>query len=133
MKDKIFVNRHGEIEEIEEEDMRRHIRFPVCLAVKYGEEVPYACADFTLNISKGGVFLETTNPLEKGTRVVMHFYIPPKEKLLAEITGEVVGVNSTDARYPKGMHIKFVDTAPEELAKLEDYLEERRHLVDKEI
>lgn len=135
--DKLIVDRHGDADEIGGEDgdeeRRRHVRFPLCLAVKYGIDVPESCADFILNLSRGGVFIKTSSPVPRGERLTMHFYIPPHEKLLGEFTGEVVAVNSSDPAYPLGMHVKFVDCDPEEMKKLEEYLEEKRHLVDKSV
>lgn len=131
--DKVFVDRRGVVEEFAGTEKRRHVRFPLCLAVKYGEEVPLVCADFTMNISKGGVYIMTDNPLPKGAKITMHFYIPPQEKLLGEFEGKVVGVNLDDPAYPRGMHVKFMDVNENALSRLEDYLEENRHLVDKEV
>lgn len=131
--DKVFVDRGGDVEEYGGQERRKHVRFPVCLAVKYGEDVAMTCADFILSISKGGVFIRTQRPLEKGARITMHFYIPPEEKLLGEFEGEVVGVNAGDPRYPQGMNVKFINCTEAGLKALEDFLEEKKHLVDREM
>lgn len=131
MSDKLFVDKGGEIDEFAGKE-RKHVRFPVCLAVKYGEDVPEACADFILNISKGGVFIKTDRPLKNGSKITMHFYIPPEEKLLGEFEGEVVGLSPGIPPLPGGMHVKFVNCSEEDMKRLEDFLEEKKHLVDKE-
>ncbi len=102
----------------------------LCLAVKYGDTVQGGCVDFILNISKGGCFIVTDSPLKKGSKIIMHFYIPPDRKLLGEFQGEVVAVNIDNPLYPKGMHIKFIHCSEETLKRLEEYLEEKRHLLD---
>lgn len=127
---KIFVDHAGEADEITSREQRRHVRFPVCLSVRYKGGVSESCADFVLNIGKGGVFIATDAPAEVGAEVVMRFYIPPGEKLLGEFAGRVVGVNRDRPEYPRGMHIKFVDCPKESLEELEALLEERRNLVD---
>lgn len=135
--DKIIVDRAGEADEyVGKKDRRRHVRYPVCLAVRFGDDAhdpsqPDTCADFILNISKGGVFIMTDAPYPIGSKMALHFYIPPDEKTLAEFHGAVVGVNTANNDYPKGMFVKFTDATPESLSLLEDYLEERRSLVDK--
>ncbi len=134
---KILVDKAGEAEEyLGKGDRRVHVRYPVCLSVKSGDcsddpSIPDACPDFILNIGKGGVFVMTDRPSPKGSKVVLNFYIPPGEKTLGEFHGVVVGTNTVDNDYPKGMFIKFTGATGEALALLEDYLEERRLLVDK--
>jgi hypothetical protein len=129
--DKVFIDRGGTAEGYSGTERRKHVRFPVCLAIKYGEDVSEDCLDFILNTSKGGVFVRSDCPLPKGTKVIIHFYIPPEDKLLGKFKGKVVGVNLDDRIYPKGMYIKFIDYTKEDMRTLEDYLEEKRHLVDK--
>ncbi len=48
--------------------------------------------EYTSNISKGGIFIETTEPLPVGTDVEMRFQPPGMDEVL-EITGTVVWVN----------------------------------------
>lgn len=130
--DKFFVDKGGEVEEYSEDaERRKHVRFPVCLAVKYGDSVSEVCPDFVLNISKAGVFIKTDSPLPKGSTVVMHFYIPPEDKLLGEFKGRVVEVNQNNPAYQRGMHIKFIHYTKEEMQSLEDYLEGKKRLIDK--
>lgn len=128
--DKFIIDKRGEADEYMGREKRIHVRFPVCLAVKYGEEIPDICADFILNISRGGVFICTETPLKIGSRIVMHFYIPPDKKLLVQFEGEIVAVNTDSSRYPRGIHVKFVRYSQEDLKRLEDYLEERQPLID---
>lgn len=132
MADKVYVKKGEDAEEYSPE-RRRHVRFPFCLAVKYGRDVPDACYDFTLNISKGGVFIKSNSPLPKGAKIIMHFYIPPENKLLGEFKGKVVRVNADNPAYPTGMHVQFTGHADKDLKRLEDYLEENRHLVDRKV
>lgn len=128
--DKLFFDSHGKLVEWNGNEQRKDIRFPVCLSVVYHGHSTESCADFILNISKRGVFVLTKNPLPIGTSLTLKFYLPPEEKVLSEFEGVVAGVNTDDARFPKGMHVKFTATTPEDLKRLEDFLEERRHLID---
>ncbi|HBG46454.1 MAG TPA: hypothetical protein DDW94_05625 [Deltaproteobacteria bacterium] len=141
--DKLFLDSHGEAVEWDGRERREKVRFPVCLAVEVNGRSSESCADFILNISRAGIFILTENPLEKGTKVKLRFSIPPEEKALSEFSippeekalsefdGVVVGANR-DPGYPKGMHIKIIDSGPDELKSLEAYLEGRKHLLDTE-
>ena len=111
----------------------KHVRFPVFVAIKYGERMCYAFPDFVLNISKGSVFIKTDKQIPKGSKTVMHFYIPPEVKLIGEFEGEVVEANLNDLNYFKGFYVKFIDHSDDELKRLEEFLEEKRHLVDKKV
>lgn len=130
--DKIFVDRQGEVEEFSAgSEKRRHVRFPVCLAVMYNGDVPEVCLDFILNVSKGGLFIKTDFPFPKGSSVIIHIYIPPETKLLGVFEGKVVEVRDDDA-YMKGMHVMIMNSTSTDMKRLEDYMEEKRHLFDKE-
>lgn len=129
--DKLFLDSHGEIVEWDGKDRREKVRFPVCLSVECRGHLNESCADFILNVSKSGVFVLTESPFEKGTKLKLRFYIPPEEKALSEFEGVVVGAN-TNPRFPKGMHIKITGCSHEDLKRLEDFLEGRRHLLDVE-
>ncbi|MBI5739269.1 MAG: hypothetical protein HZA16_00995 [Nitrospirae bacterium] len=129
--DKYFIDKKGRAEEFyQDEGITRPVNFPLCLAVKFGDDVPLSCPAFLLNTSKGKVFVETDTPLPEGSSVELHFYIPPKIKLLSEVRGVVVpgpkGPNSA-----KGTMIKIRDFTHRRLQRLEDYLEEKKRLVDR--
>lgn len=128
--DKIYIDRGGELDEYNGHEKRRHVRFPVYLAVRHS-----SCVDiyssFVLNTSTGGLFIETSHPFQKGEEVILHLYIPPEDKLLGVFKGEIVAVNQGNSAYPRGVHVKFTTNERDEMQKLEDYLEERRHLIDK--
>jgi len=132
--DKFFVCREGEVEEyLADKERCKHVRFPVFIAIKYGERMCYAFQDFILNISNGSVFVKTDKLIPKGCMVVMHFYIPPEVKLLGTFAGKVVEANLNNLNYFRGFYVKFIDHSDDELKRLEEFLEEKRHLVDKKV
>jgi len=110
----------------------KHVRFPVELAVRYGENAPAFFNSFDLSISKHGVFIITDKPFPEGTILVMHFFIPPDSKLLAELKGEVIKENASE-HYPQGMNIRFFQDSETDLQTLNSYLEEKQHLLDKNV
>jgi hypothetical protein len=133
---KIFVDKGGEAYEfMSDKDKPVHIRFPVKLAVKLDVKFPefFNYSDFILNLNKGEVCIKTDSPLPKGSLLIMHFYIPPEEKLLGEFKGKVVGIDRNNHIYPQGMCVKFTGNFEEDMISFVDYIEEKKHLVDIEV
>ena len=66
--------------------------------------------EYTTNISKGGIFIETRDPLPVGTTVEMRFQPPGHDEIL-EIAGIVMWVNpyraDSDENPNPGMGIQF--------------------------
>ncbi|MFQ5687538.1 MAG: PilZ domain-containing protein [Candidatus Scalindua sp.] len=109
----------------------KHVRFPVFVAIKYGERMCYAFQDFVLNISKGSVFIRTDKQIPEGSGIMLHFYIPPDVQLIGEFEGEVVKADPNNLNYYEGFYVMFIYHSDDELKRLEEFLEEKRHLVDK--
>lgn len=129
--DKYFIDKKSRAEEhIPGEKEHKQVHFPLCLAIQYGNEI-LDCPDFLLNSSKGKLFVETETPFEAKTKVKLHFYIPPQTKLLAEFNGKVI--DQRKVNNVNGTLIKISDIFHRKLHKLEDYLEEKNHLIDKKI
>jgi uncharacterized protein (TIGR02266 family) len=131
MDEKYFIDSHGTMDELGEGDNhRRHVRFPVHLAVKYQDSSLNDYEDFVLNAGRGGVFIETGRPLPEGSRLTMHFYIPPQVKLLGSVQGTVVWSNTSGLKHPRGMGIRFDSGCEGEMQKLVELMEEHKHLID---
>ncbi len=131
----IFVDKCGEVYKfVSENDRPVHVRFPVKLAVKIEEEFPefFYYSDFVLNLNKGEVFIITDSSITKGSALIMHFYIPPEEKLLGEFKGTVMGINH-DNNYPQGMFVEFAGSFENNMVIFTDYMDEKKHLIDIEI
>jgi hypothetical protein len=127
--DKYFIDKKGRAEGyVEGGEDPKTVHFPLCLAVKYGGNVPMDCSDFLLNTSRGELFISSDAPFPVGSKLTLHFYIPPKTKLLGEFTARVVDVREVNE--VRGSFIKISDFFHMKLHKLEQYLEEDRHLVD---
>ena len=128
--DKYFIDKEGKADWCTTPcNKKRDVRFPLCLAIKYHDEVPFLCADFLLNTRQRRLFVKTDFPLPEGSQVILHFYIPPDKKLLGEFHGRVLKEQGP-AGSVRGNFIKIQDFLHLQLDKLEEYLEEKRHLVD---
>lgn len=103
------------------EDRRRDIRVPVVSLAKLRfPDFATFLDDYSLNISKGGIFIRTTNAKPVGTRIIFSLELEDYSKLI-EGEGKVVRVVKADAeggsdRIP-GMAIKFtsLDESSQEL------------------
>lgn len=132
MYNEFFVDKGGHLQEHKDSGSSRLVPFPVCLAIKYGDDIA-ECPDFVLNIEESWVFVRTPSPLPPGTSVVMHFYIPPEDKLLADVKGKVSIVNQEAAAYPAGMLVKLSYFSRGKMQRLKRYFEEKEHLIDDKV
>ncbi len=84
---------------------RRQPRLPISLEVAYRTAGAFLVS-YSVNLSKGGIFIETSQPLEPGERVSLKFDVPGAGTL--EVEGEVAWVRtgSLDG-LPDGMGIQF--------------------------
>jgi hypothetical protein len=131
MQKKLFIDAGGHLQERGDDGSAKVVPFPVCLAIKHAEDISETCPNFVLNLDEGWVFIGTGSPLPEGAFVQMHFYIPPENKLLAELSGSVVAFDRNSAYYPEGMLIKFARRSRKELESLEKYIEGNKRLIDK--
>ena len=91
-------------------------------------------ADYTKNISKGGTFIKTNNPLEIGTQCHFSLSVPGRAEPFA-LDGEVIWANRiNEVQNPivsdRGMGIRFLFASENERIEFE---EEVRKLVHDEL
>ena len=109
-----------------EQERRAHIRAPIELKVEY-KKMNTFFSDYTKNISKGGTFIKTEQPLPVGTEFLFRLVIPRLEKPV-ELLGKVVWTNSHEEKsHPEiedlGMGIRFVYESDEQRRKFEGMVE----------
>jgi type IV pilus assembly protein PilZ len=111
------------------DNRRAHSRKPIELKVEY-KRLNTFFADYTRNISKGGTFIKTRNPLDVGTAFVFHLHVPTMQQPL-ELSGRVkwiIADGEEKAGEEPGMGIEFVyedDSARNKVAQMvEDLLRE---------
>src|SRR5262245_48705995 len=92
------------------EERREHSRAPIELRVEYVRLNAFF-ADYTKNISKGGTFIKTTQPLTVGTEFVFQLMIPSLPEALS-LRGRVMRVITTEEAVSlgedAGMGIRFL-------------------------
>src|SRR5207248_3014249 len=79
-------------------------------------------SDYTKNISRGGTFIGTENPLQVGTRFSFKLVIPALSEAL-ELTGEVRWVRPRGDEGEAGMGIQFIFASDSERAVIDGVVE----------
>ena len=86
---------------------RRQPRLPISLEVAYRTAGAFLVS-YSINLSKGGIFLETASPLGIGEQVTLRFDVPGVGPL--EVVGTVAWVRSgSHDGLPDGMGIQFAE------------------------
>jgi type IV pilus assembly protein PilZ len=93
------------------QENRVHRRAPLRLQLNYRDATGgNFLFEYSSNISKGGIFIETDTPLAMGTRLTMRFQAPGAENEL-QVEGEVTWVNAVqeEGENPNpGMGVQWV-------------------------
>ncbi len=81
------------------------------------------CRAYMLNVSNGGLFIKTEEPLSLDSKVIIKLKLP-EDKEEMEIMGRVVWTNPKGRKnsFPKGMGIQFFEISPEYTEKIEDFI-----------
>lgn len=83
----------------------RQPRLPIALQVAYRTSGAFLVA-YSVNLSRGGIFLETKTPLPIGERISLQFEVPGVG--IFEVAGVVAWIRQDDkADVPSGMGIQF--------------------------
>jgi Tfp pilus assembly protein PilZ len=83
-----------------------------------------------IDVSETGMFLETANTLQVGTRVTLIPDVPDNEKLHFEIPAEVIRINELDAVVrPPGIAFRLLNLSPAQYSELKRFLDRRGVLV----
>jgi uncharacterized protein (TIGR02266 family) len=85
----------------------------IAVSYRFGNTI---AAALTLNVSRGGVAIRTTSPLENGTTARIRFRLPGGRREV-EVEGRVVW---TDRRV--GMGIQFANLDPADQAAIDDFV-----------
>src|SRR3954462_6069513 len=83
--------------------------------------------DWAVNISRGGIFINTRNPLAVGTTVRLIISLPDTA-FPFDLSGRVARVNEFDnpSNQVPGMGIEFVDVNDEKRERIERFVERLR-------
>jgi uncharacterized protein (TIGR02266 family) len=104
-----------------DDNRRKHPRTPLSLLVQYRfNTFEDFLAEYSVNISPGGMFIHTTEPKEEGSMIYLQFSLKDGSKLI-EGMGRVVRVNPEGVPgHPPGMGVEFVNFDDESMALVQE-------------
>jgi molecular chaperone DnaK len=108
------------------DERRRHPRTPLSMLVQYRfNSFEDFLAEYSLNISPGGIFIRTDQPLDEGSMVYLQFSLRDGSRLI-EGMGKVVRVNPpTEKERTSGMGIEFVNFDEESMQLINEICAQR--------
>lgn len=107
-----------------EVEQRISSRVPIRVLVEY-ESIDDFLADYSSNLSLGGMFIRTSQPLDMGTRFRLRFRLPhrPRPVETFGVVRWVVPVNDPSGDTP-GMGVQFDDLSSTDKRAVEKLLSE---------
>lgn len=116
------------------EACRRHLqisqrdapRVALRLSVHYGfGEEERELQEYSINVSTGGLFIETEDPPTISTPLRLEFFLPGQERPI-RCLGKVAWLNAEDGQQnrqlPKGMGVQFVDMSLEDMRLIRSFI-----------
>lgn len=112
-----------------EKERRTSERLPVQLRVDYQSAESFI-SEYTMNISRGGMFISTRTPLNIGTTIELIFRIPNRE-VPFKILGEVAWITPYDRKSNliPGMGIRFKEMKEEDKKAFDNFIEKMKQQV----
>lgn len=103
----------------------RQERYKAEILVQYGKDAENRLTDFTIDISSGGLFVCTENPLDVDDSLSICFLLTNPNREIS-CHAQVAWVNSpmklTKTTLPAGMGIRFNDLSLEDLHAIRDFI-----------
>ena len=96
------------------------------LQIHHGPEFRQPLANYSVNISTGGVFLETEQVLPPDTALALEFELPTRPPRTVRCQGRVAWANRPDEilnpRLPAGMGLQFLDLSLNDLEAVREFI-----------
>jgi uncharacterized protein (TIGR02266 family) len=107
-------------------ERRSDPRFLARIAIFNGPYQRELMTDYTVNVSSGGVFIETGKLLEVDTLLTVKFKLPDQDRVIS-CTSRVAWVNEATApkkpTLPPGMGLQFLDLAMEDMNAIRIFID----------
>jgi len=75
-----------------------------------------------LNLSSGGVFIITDNPMPIDAPLSMRFHLPGDTEIIA-VRGRVVWIKQKSSNFPAGIGVQFTEISPAHLEKIQAFVQ----------
>jgi len=107
-------------------DARKNLRKPIIIQKVHINTTRTAFFGYTKNISKSGMFIATTNPIEPGEHLELEFTLPAPLLGTVRCHCEVVWKRPMGSHLPNepGMGIKFLDLDEDISQRIDDWIKE---------
>jgi uncharacterized protein (TIGR02266 family) len=107
--------------------IRKLPRYNARMRINFGPDASQLLSEYTLNLSTGGVFLETMNLMAEGTPLAVEFVLPHRN-IPISCKACVAWVNHPEMirnpNLPAGMGIQFLDLSTESIEAIRSYIQE---------
>jgi uncharacterized protein (TIGR02266 family) len=108
-------------------EQRYEARYKARLAIFYGSGQRKLMTDYSVNMSTGGVFIETAKPMPVETTLFVKFMLPANGETIScktkvAWTNEPEEIKSKDL--PLGMGLRFLDLSLDHLNAIRCYISE---------
>ena len=102
-------------------------RYKTRLAISYGSREEKIMTDNAVNVSTGGIFIETAIPMPVNTILYVEFVLPAKDESIScktkvAWTNESREIKSKDL--PLGMGLQFLDISLDHIHAIRGYINE---------
>lgn len=106
-------------------EQRFEPRYKARIAIYYGAEQQKLMNDYSINMSTGGIFVETSRPMPQDTTLVVKFMLPVNDapitcKTKVAWTNEPGRIKSKSL--PVGMGLQFLDLPLEKIHSIREFI-----------
>ena len=111
---------------LETPDARANPRYLTRIAIFYGPFQKKILTDYSINLSTGGVFIESSMILPEDTELTVKFNLPDSDTIITT-NARVAWINDPDnikkASLPPGMGLQLLDLSMEDLHTIRTFLD----------
>ncbi|MEW6664585.1 MAG: TIGR02266 family protein [Thermodesulfobacteriota bacterium] len=100
--------------------MPRDARIPKCLPVTFQQGTDWVKA-YARDISRGGLFIVTKNPLQRGDRLTLRLQLPGQDEEMS-LSCEVAWIRHEEGQAVTGMGVKFLERSAAHDAVLKPFV-----------
>jgi uncharacterized protein (TIGR02266 family) len=108
---------------------RTETRYLTRLRIQHGTDARQLLTNYTVDLSTGGVFIETPQPLPVNAPLIVEFILPGSEKAV-KCNARVAWVNPPEfprkANFPSGMGLQFLDPTVAGMDAIREYVKQEK-------
>jgi uncharacterized protein (TIGR02266 family) len=105
--------------------LRKAPRFTARLRVHFGPNPQQLLTEYSVNVSTGGLFIETLNLLPLGTPLMIEFILPEQDKTI-QSDGKVAWLNHPEMmknpNLPVGMGLQFLNISFDDMNAIREFI-----------